>query len=146
MDAVINYDEVAGFLKNSPSLKPPPEFTNIRALKKHVIQVLSQLYCPQNAIHGWAGLAMDPVTYQLLEGTAFIVPIDPGLMVIYPQWVALTMVKMIDVTFLHDKNYFSSYKNITRACFRMFDTTHWGTIQSVKHTRSEGVELHHVHH
>jgi hypothetical protein len=46
MDAVINYDEVAGFLKTPPSLKPRPEFTNIHALKKHVIKVLSQLYCP----------------------------------------------------------------------------------------------------
>jgi hypothetical protein len=28
---------------------------------------------------------------------------------------------MIDATFLRDKNYFLSYKNIARACFRMFD-------------------------
>jgi hypothetical protein len=29
---------------------------------------------------------------------------------------------MIDATFLQDKNYFLSYKNFARACFRMFDT------------------------
>jgi hypothetical protein len=28
---------------------------------------------------------------------------------------------MINVTFLHNKNYFLLYKNIARACFRMFD-------------------------
>jgi hypothetical protein len=43
-------------------------------------------------------------------------------MAIYPQWAALTTVKMINAMFLRDKNYFLSYKNITRACFRMFDT------------------------
>ncbi len=76
----------------------------------------------QSAIHRWAGLAMDSATYLLLEGAAFLVPIDPGPMAIYPQWAAPTTVKMIDATFLRGKNYFLSYKNITRACFRMFDT------------------------
>jgi hypothetical protein len=46
MDTVIDYDEAAGFLKKKTSLEPRPEFTNIRTLKKHVIQALSQLYCP----------------------------------------------------------------------------------------------------
>jgi hypothetical protein len=121
MDAVIDYDEAAGFLKTPPSLEPCPEFTNIRALKKHLIKALSQLYCPQSAIHRWAGPAMDPAMYQLLEGTAFVVPIDPGPTAIYPQWAAPTMVKMIDATFLREKNYFLSYKNIARVCFRIFD-------------------------
>jgi hypothetical protein len=31
------------------------------------------------------------------------------------------MVKMINARFLCEKNYFLSYKNIARACFRMFD-------------------------
>jgi hypothetical protein len=104
------------------SLEPHPEFTNICALKKHVIKMLSQLYCPQSAIHGWAGLAMDPATYQLFESTVFFVPIHSGPMGIYPQWAAPTMVKMTNATFLCKKNYFLSYKNIARACFRMFDT------------------------
>jgi hypothetical protein len=122
MDVVIDYDEVAGFLKTPPSLELQPEFMNIRALKKHVIQALSQLYCSQSAIHRWAGLAMDPATYQLLEGTAFVLPINPGPTAIYPQWASPTTVKMIDATFLRGENYFLSYKNIMRACFRMFDT------------------------
>jgi hypothetical protein len=52
MDAIINYDEAAGFLNPPPPLEPHPEFANIRALKKHVIKVLSQLYFPQSTIHG----------------------------------------------------------------------------------------------
>ncbi len=60
--------------------------------------------------------------YQLLKGTAFVVPINPCPVAIYPQWAAPTMVKMIDATFLRKKNYFLSYKNFVRACFRMFDT------------------------
>ncbi len=122
MDTVIDYDKAVGFLKPPPSLKPRSKFTNIHALKKHVIKALSQLYCPQSAIHGWAGLAMDPATYQLLKGTAFVVPINPGPTAVYPQWAAPTMVKMIDATFLREKNYILSYKNITRACLRMFGT------------------------
>ena len=122
MDAVIDYDEAVGFLNNPTSLEPHLEFTNIRTLKTHVIKVLSQLFCPQSAIHGWACFAMDPATYLLLEGTAFLIPINPGHTEIYPHWVALTTVKMIDTTFLRDKNYFLAYKNIMRMCFRLFDT------------------------
>ncbi len=40
-------------------MEPHPNFTNIRALHKHVIKALSQLFCPQSVIHGWLGLAMD---------------------------------------------------------------------------------------
>ncbi len=65
---------------------------------------------------------MDPAMYQLLEGTSFVMPINQGAMVVYPQWAAATTVKMINATFLRKKNYFLSYNNIVRACFRMFDT------------------------
>jgi hypothetical protein len=44
-----------------------------------------------------------------------------GVTAIHPKWAAPTQVKMINATFLHDKNYFLSYKNISRACFCMFD-------------------------
>jgi hypothetical protein len=121
MDTVIDYDEAAGFLKNPPSLEPCPNFTNIQALRKHGIKALSQLFCPQSAIHGWSGLAIDPGMYLLVEGTPFAVPVDPGAVAIYPQWAAPTTIKMIDATFLCNKNYFLSYKNIPRACLCMFD-------------------------
>ena len=57
----------------------------------------------------------------LLGGIGFAAINDPGPMTIYPQWVASTTVNMIDTTFLRNKNYLLSYKNIERACFRMFD-------------------------
>jgi hypothetical protein len=41
MDAVIEYDKAAGYLKKPPSLEPRPDFNNIRALKKHVTKALS---------------------------------------------------------------------------------------------------------
>ncbi len=52
MDAVIDYDEAAGFLKNPPWLEPCPNFTNICALQKHIVQALTQLSCPQSATGG----------------------------------------------------------------------------------------------
>jgi hypothetical protein len=123
MDAVIEYDKAAGFLKNPPSLEPCPNFTNIRALQKHIVQGLAQLSCPQSAINRWSGLAMDPAAYNLLEGTAFVISPDPGPTPVFPGGVAVarTVMKMTEATFVHDKNYFLSYKNITRACFRMLD-------------------------
>jgi hypothetical protein len=123
MDTIIEYDKAAGFLKNSPSLEPRPNFTNIRALLKHIVQGLAQLSCPQSAIHGWSGLAMDPAAYSLLEGTAFVIPPNPGPTPVFPGGVAVarTVMKTTEATFVRDKNYFLSYKNIIRACFRMLD-------------------------
>jgi hypothetical protein len=125
MDFIITYDEAAGFLKNPPSLEPRPNFPNIRALRKHIVDGLAQLSCPQSAIHGWSGLAMDPTAYLLLEGVAFTVPADPGPTVVFPGGaaVARTVMKTTEATFERDKNYFLSYKNIVRACFRLLDAT-----------------------
>jgi hypothetical protein len=66
---------------------------------------------------------MDPATYLLLEGAAFTIPPNPGLTAIFPGGavVSRTAMKMIQATFDRDKNYYLSYKNITRACFRMLD-------------------------
>jgi hypothetical protein len=100
MDAIINYNEAAGFLKNPPSLEPHPDFANICAHQKHVIKALSQLFCQQSTIHGLLSLAINPATYLLLEGTAFVIPMDPGATVVYLQWAAPTTIKMIDATFL----------------------------------------------
>jgi hypothetical protein len=99
MDTIINYNDVVGFLKNPPSLELRPDFANICAIQKHVIKVLSQLFCSQSAIHGWLGLAINPATYLLLEGTMFVIPMDPGAMAVYPQWAALTNLNMIDAPF-----------------------------------------------
>ena len=64
---------------------------------------------------------MDPATYILLGGIAFAAIKDPGPTAVYPQWAAPITVKMIDIMFLCKKNYFLPYKNIERACFKMFD-------------------------
>ena len=89
MDVVIEYVEAAGFLKNPPALEPRPNFANIRALQKRIVQGLAQLSCPQSAIHGWSGLAMDPAAYTLLEGTAFVIPPNPGPTVVFPGGAAV---------------------------------------------------------
>ncbi len=85
MDAIIDYDEVAGFLKNPPWLEPRPDFANICALRKHVIKALSHVFCPQSAIHGWLCLAIDPTTNLRLEGTTFVIPMDPGAPAVNPK-------------------------------------------------------------
>ncbi len=101
MDTIIDYyDEAAGFLKNPPLLEPRLDFANILALQKYVIKALSQLFCPQSTIHGWSCLTMDPATYLLLEGTVFVIPMDPGATAVYSQWAAPTTIKLIDTTFL----------------------------------------------
>jgi hypothetical protein len=64
---------------------------------------------------------MDPATYIILGRIVFVAINNQGPMTVYPQWAAPPTLKMIDATFLRDKNYFLSYKNIERACFRMFD-------------------------
>jgi hypothetical protein len=56
MDHLIEYEEVAEFLKNPPTLSPCPDFAKLRAMRKHMVKALKQLVCPQSAIHGWLGL------------------------------------------------------------------------------------------
>ncbi len=121
MDQLITFDEAVGFLKNPPMLAPRPDFSKIRALRKHMTMALMQLVCPQSQIQGWAGLAMNPKMYQLLEANAFFIPNNPGDTVVYTQWATPAQMKMADVIFLRNKNYFLSYKNIHRTCFKMLD-------------------------
>jgi hypothetical protein len=81
MDQLITFDEAAGFLKKNPTLAPRPDFAKIQALHKHINKALMQLVCPQSQIHGWAGLAMEPNMYALLEAVPFAIPIVryPGI-------------------------------------------------------------------
>jgi hypothetical protein len=64
---------------------------------------------------------MDPATYLLLEGVAFVTPNDPGPTPVYPQWAAPTTIKMINATFMREKNFFLSFKNTAQSCFCMFN-------------------------
>ncbi len=93
----------------------------IRALKKHIVTALAQLQCPHDAVHGWSGLAVDPAAYQLLTGNVFRIPPDPGPTAVYPAWAAPNEARTINATFLCAKNYYISYINIHRACFRMLN-------------------------
>ena len=80
-----------------------------------------QLVCSQSQIHRWAGLAMEPNMYALLDAVPFAIPINPGDTPIYTQLATPSHMKMADAIFLRNKNYYLSYKNINRACFKMLD-------------------------
>jgi hypothetical protein len=44
-------------------------------------------------------------------------------MPVYQNFAPPAMMKMVDYTFEENKNYFLSFTNINRACFRMLDDT-----------------------
>ena len=121
MDAIITLEGVMGFLKNPPLLAPRPDFNRLRALRKHIVNALRQLTCPQSAIHGWSGLAITPAMYLLLKLLPFAEPVDPGSTVVHTQFSPPATIKMIDAAFTRDKNYYLTFKNISRACFKMLD-------------------------
>ncbi len=100
---------------------PRPDFTKLQALRKHMTQALKQLVCPQSQIRRWTGLVMDPGLYALIEPVAFTVPLNPGASPVYQNFAPPAMMKMVDYAFEQNKNYFLSYSNINRACFRMLD-------------------------
>ena len=121
MDTVIPFDDVAECLRDPPTVLPRPSFASLRALRQHMIRALKLFECPQSNTQGWSGLVMSPTVYSLLEATPFMIPIDPGPSATYTPFAPPATIKMIDATFERDKNYFLSYKNIYRACFRMLD-------------------------
>jgi hypothetical protein len=51
----------------------------------------------------------------------FAIPINPGNTPVYTQFTTPSHIKMADAIFLRNKNYYLSYKNINRACFKMLD-------------------------
>jgi hypothetical protein len=128
MDSLITYNETAEFLKNHPTMLPRPDlprpdFAKLRALCKHMMQVLKQLVCPQSQIHGWTGLVMDPGLHALIEPNPFNILINPGATPVYQNFATPAMMKMVDYAFEQNKNYFLFFTNINRACFCMLDDT-----------------------
>jgi hypothetical protein len=123
MYAIITFEEVTEFLKNPPSLALRPDFNQLRALCQHIVTALKQLTCPKSPIHGWSGLAINPGVYALLKPQAFATLPNPGATAVYPQFLPPATMKMIDVTFTRDKNYYLSFLNINQACFKMLNET-----------------------
>jgi hypothetical protein len=65
---------------------------------------------------------MAPNVYARLGPIPFVVPAGgPGPAPLYTQFAHPARIKMIDATFIHDKNNFLSYKNINQAFFQMLD-------------------------
>jgi hypothetical protein len=123
MNQLITYDDAAGMLCVPAFPKSArPDFTSVRALRKHFHTALAKLECPQSLVHCWTGVAMDPVMYGLIEPNLFVLPVDPGTTPTYavgfqnPQ-----QIKTTEQMWEHDRNYYMSYSNIHRACFRLLD-------------------------
>ena len=112
MDHTITFDEIAGFLKNPPTLLPRPDFVKIRALRKHMVRALKQLTCPQSVIHRWSSLILALMVYALLEPNPFQDPTDPGAVAVYMQFATQSMIKIADAIFTRVQNEWSSYRNI----------------------------------
>ncbi len=74
MNQLITYDDAAGVLRMPAFPKMSrPDFTSVRALRKHFHRALAKLECPQSLVYGWTGVAMDPVMYSLIELTQFTI-------------------------------------------------------------------------
>jgi hypothetical protein len=121
MDNIISFNEVTGFLKNPPQVAPRLDFSKLCALRQFVVKALSQLEFPQSFIHGWAGLALAPHVYALLEMTPFAAPPDPSPTAVYTPFGTPAAMKMIDDAFVCNSNYFKLLKNIHHARFCMLD-------------------------
>ena len=147
MDTLITFAEVVALLANPPTLAPRPNFSNLRALRRHMQRGLQRLSCPQSNILGWAGLVMSRAMYSLLTPTPFRLPNDPGPQAVYygprvpivdaqgdevldadgnPTYVQVAPLDRatqatIDARFVRSRNYWLSYQNIKRACFNMLD-------------------------
>jgi hypothetical protein len=121
MNQLISYNEAARVLKNPPTILPRLNFAKIRALRKHITQALKQLDYPQSLIYGWAGLAMDPMMYSLIETQQFIQPPNLGASPPYAQFTTSQAIKMCKHLWENTHNYYLSYINISRACFQILD-------------------------
>ena len=64
---------------------------------------------------------MDPGLYPLIKPIVFVVPNNPGALLVYQNFAPPAMMRMVDYTFKQNKNYFLSFTNINRACFCMLD-------------------------
>ncbi len=64
---------------------------------------------------------MDPTMYALIELLPFIAPPDPGVVLIYPTFATLQVLKTVQRLWDNSQNYYLLYINISRVCFCMLD-------------------------
>jgi hypothetical protein len=124
MNQLITFDEAAAVLRTPAFPKMArPDFTVVRALRKHLHAALAKLECPQSRVYGWTGLAMAPAMYAMIEVNPFTIPIDPGPTPAYNPAIFQTPVQMrtAEQMWEYDRRYYLSYENIHRACFRLLD-------------------------
>ena len=112
MDYIISLKEVTGLLKNPPSLAPRPNFFRLRAVRRHIVNVLKHLHHPRYPIHGWTGMATQPALFALLDPLPFVIPGDPGAYPVYAQFASTSQIKMIDGDFKIRKNIYQTSVNI----------------------------------
>ena len=51
MDTLITYDEALALVANPPTLAPHPNFTNLRALRRHLQRALQRLVIGDECVH-----------------------------------------------------------------------------------------------
>ena len=123
MNQLIAYDDAAGVLRTPAFPKMArPDFTSVRALRKHLHDALAKIECPQSRVYGWTGLAMDPNMYAMIENVPFTIPADPGPTTTYAGgFQTQQQMRSSEQLWQNTRNYFLSYENINRACFRLLD-------------------------
>jgi hypothetical protein len=96
MDEIINFEVITEMLANPPSLDPRPNFFRLRALRKHIADVVGQLPHPTYPQHGWKGMIIQPTIFNLINQIPFVPPVDPGPIPVYGQFALLAETKMVD--------------------------------------------------
>ena len=105
MDDIILYNNIAGMLKNPPTLAPRPNFFRFWAFCQHIVDVMKQIPHPGYPQHGWAGMVLQPAIFALINPMPFAPPPNPGLIAIYPQFALQPAMKMIKINSRSKKNY-----------------------------------------
>ena len=63
MDTLITYDEALALVANPPTLAPRPNFTNLRALRRHLQRALQRLVNPSRPNIAAPGEAFNTMWY-----------------------------------------------------------------------------------
>ncbi len=119
MDDFIPYDDIAGMLKNPPTLAPRPNFFRLRAFRRFIVDVMKQIPHPGYPQHGWAGMVLQPAIFALINSVPFRPPPNPGLIATYHQYALPPEIRMADSQFKIDKNLYKTYLNIHRAVYKL---------------------------